>query len=288
MYLFQINEVAVTTSRLPNRETFLEWNEFCLVINKLIHTCHGWKRELLDDHYPQMCTIVLQYTSEHQHHQNNSSSSENVNKLSICQQVRRHMVNSTVSKLLRDTLYNYARENLALVNIYIKQPVVTKILRDQRVPIIWFVANCGGILGLCMGFSIVTVFEVFHCIFKFFISKLMSCRCCGDSLAVRTNLGRGAKMRVPNVNIANRNHSSAGAVENTIGELQVTVNGNYNLTPANFVRNELVVLEANGSGEADEEDNMSSKIAESTDLSTGHLLVHSMTQTKKYSNNINL
>ena len=25
-----------------------------------------------------------------------------------------------------------------------------------------FVANCGGILGLCMGFSIVTVFEVLH------------------------------------------------------------------------------------------------------------------------------
>ena len=32
--------------------------------------------------------------------------------------------------------------------------MVTKILRDQRIPIIWFVANCGGILGLCMGFSI--------------------------------------------------------------------------------------------------------------------------------------
>ena len=113
----------------------------------------------------------------------------------------------------------------------------------------------------------------------------MSCRCCDSS--VRTNLlGGHPKMR-PGSNVANiRNHSAA--VENTVGELQVTVNGNYNLTPANFVRNELVVLEANGSGEADEEDNMSSKIAESTDLSTGHLLVHSMTQTKKYSNNINL
>ena len=196
--------------------------------------------------------------------------------------MRRHMVNSTVSKLLRDTLYNYARENLALVNIYIKQPVVTKILRDQRVPIIWFVANCGGILGLCMGFSIVTVFEVFHCVFKFFISKIMSCRCCDSS--VRTNLlGGHPKMR-PGSNVANiRNHSAA--VENTVGELQVTVNGNYNLTPANFVRNELVVLEAGGESN---EDDISSKITESTDLSTGHLLVHSTTQTKKYSNNINL
>ena len=67
-------------------------------------------------------------------------------------------------QVLTENLYNYARENLALVNIYIKQPVVTKILRDQRIPVIWFVANCGGILGLCMGFSIVTVFEVLHCL----------------------------------------------------------------------------------------------------------------------------
>ena len=59
-------------------------------------------------------------------------------------------------------MYLYARENLAKVHIYIQAPVVTKIVRDQRIPIIWFVANCGGILGLCMGFSIVTVFEVLH------------------------------------------------------------------------------------------------------------------------------
>lgn len=74
--------------------------------------------------------------------------------------------NTTAHQILVKTLYNYARENLALVNIYIKEPVVTKILRDQRIPIIWFVANCGGILGLCMGFSIVTVFEVLHCLAK--------------------------------------------------------------------------------------------------------------------------
>lgn len=59
-------------------------------------------------------------------------------------------------------MYLYARENLAKVHIYIKAPVVTKIVRDQRIPIIWFVANCGGILGLCMGFSIITVFEVLN------------------------------------------------------------------------------------------------------------------------------
>ena len=75
------------------------------------------------------------------------------------------MIKTGYQILLRN-LYNYARENLALVNIYIKEPVVTRILRDQRIPVIWFVANCGGILGLCMGFSIVTVFEALHCLVK--------------------------------------------------------------------------------------------------------------------------
>ena len=38
---------------------------------------------------------------------------------------------------LLNAIFAYARENVALVNIYIKPPVVTRILRDQRTPIIW-------------------------------------------------------------------------------------------------------------------------------------------------------
>ncbi len=29
---------------------------------------------------------------------------------------------------------------------------MTRILRDQKIPVISFVANTGGLLGLCMGF----------------------------------------------------------------------------------------------------------------------------------------
>jgi hypothetical protein len=32
----------------------------------------------------------------------------------------------------------------------------------QRVPVIWFIANVGGILGLSMGCSLVTIFEIMH------------------------------------------------------------------------------------------------------------------------------
>ena len=34
--------------------------------------------------------------------------------------------------ILLDSIFRYSRDNLALVNIYIKPPVVTRILRDQR------------------------------------------------------------------------------------------------------------------------------------------------------------
>ena len=51
------------------------------------------------------------------------------------------MKNASLSKdkdlVLLNAIFAYARENVALVNIYIKPPVVTRILRDQRTPIIW-------------------------------------------------------------------------------------------------------------------------------------------------------
>ena len=86
---------------------------------------------------------------------NNSNNKFNSHFLSprqsLCRQFLLNRYSSSDHKILLKNLYNYARENLALVNIYIKEPVVTRILRDQRIPVIWFVANCGGILGLCMG-----------------------------------------------------------------------------------------------------------------------------------------
>ncbi len=68
----------------------------------------------------------------------------------------------TLSDLIREELFIYAKRNLALVNVYIKDPVVTRIKRDQKIPLIGFVANTGGLLGLCMGFSLVSVAEILY------------------------------------------------------------------------------------------------------------------------------
>ena len=41
-----------------------------------------------------------------------------------------------------------------------------------QVPIIWFIANCGGILGLCMGFSLITIFEIGQYMLQILLKKL--------------------------------------------------------------------------------------------------------------------
>lgn len=39
---------------------------------------------------------------------------------------------------------------------------MTRIWRDQKISIISFVAHTGGLLGLCMGFSLVSLFEIVY------------------------------------------------------------------------------------------------------------------------------
>ena len=67
------------------------------------------------------------------------------NYLSIFIELTHFFVKLKIEKILfLFSHFRYARENLALVNVYIKDPAVTQIKRDQKVPLIWFVANVGG------------------------------------------------------------------------------------------------------------------------------------------------
>lgn len=164
----QQNQVAVTTSRLPNRQTMLKWSDFCVVMEKIKKSCgHVWKRIDIDRQYPLLCPLLLaklNQTSPLFEEGNKDLCKKAMNNFNILdvQDLPKNDIDISSDEALLGTMFDYARENLALVNIYIKPPVVTRIAKDERIPVIWFVANCGGILGLCMGFSIVTVFEVLH------------------------------------------------------------------------------------------------------------------------------
>ena len=154
----QINSVGVTSSDFPNRETFVRRQEFCLTLLKLVRTCSSEKRLFLVSKFPTVCVNidrVLARLSE--------------TNYSLCRglqwdPVRLWNFSQADEDVIRleEEIFQYAKQNLAVVNVYIKDPVVTRIMRDQKIPIIAFVANTGGLLGLCMGFSLVSVFEVLY------------------------------------------------------------------------------------------------------------------------------
>ena len=71
---------------------------------------------------------------------------------------------------LVDELYEYGRHNLALIHVMIQSPYVTIIKRDIEMTLLSFIADTGGLLGLCLGFSFISMIEIFFWI----------CSCCRD------------------------------------------------------------------------------------------------------------
>ena len=64
------------------------------------------------------------------------------------------------NETLADEVYQYGRENLALMNVLIQSPFVTKIKKDVAITFTNYVANTGGLLGLCLGFSFISGMEI--------------------------------------------------------------------------------------------------------------------------------
>ena len=77
---------------------------------------------------------------------------------------------------LRNTLVeymvNYTRQNVMEISVVVKDMTVTRILKEEMISPISFLANTGGLLGLCIGLSTVSVFEIIYYTVKTVLSKL--------------------------------------------------------------------------------------------------------------------
>ena len=59
------------------------------------------------------------------------------------------------NETLVNELHEYGKQNLALVHVMIQSPYVTKMKRDVAMTLTTYIANAGGLLGLCIGFSFI-------------------------------------------------------------------------------------------------------------------------------------
>ena len=58
------------------------------------------------------------------------------------------------------TMLRYMRENVAVVNMFLKQPYCELIIQDRDKTWIAFMSDIGGTLGLTLGASVVSLVEV--------------------------------------------------------------------------------------------------------------------------------
>ena len=77
-----------------------------------------------------------------------------------------------INETLVDEMYQYERNNVALVHVMIQSPYITTFKRDVAMTFLSYVANTGGLLGLFIGFSCISGIEILFwscccCNFKF-------------------------------------------------------------------------------------------------------------------------
>ena len=73
-----------------------------------------------------------------------------------------------------ETLTRYTRENVAMVKIFMREPFAEVLIRSVETSEIDFISSVGGLLGLCMGFSFVSLAEIFYYIFLSFVKNIIS------------------------------------------------------------------------------------------------------------------
>lgn len=74
---------------------------------------------------------------------------------------------------LEEQIVLYSRENIAKVDIFLKDPYVKRFIREEKISEFTFVGTVGGLLGLFLGFSFVSAVEmVYLCILGCVTAKL--------------------------------------------------------------------------------------------------------------------
>ena len=116
---------------------------------------------------------------------------------------------------LVEEMYKYGSKNLALIHVMIQSPYVTKIKRDVAMTFTTYIANSGGLLGLCLGFSFMSGIEIMFCLC--WLCREFEKKACSKNdrcLSVEANNCENHKEE--ELHALQNNHNSNNSDENTL------------------------------------------------------------------------
>merc|ERR1719219_1768490 len=168
-------QIKLTFNVIQDRE------EFCILGKKLLsNTCNFPKRVPLTADFPNLCATLELFPDFLDHCKNNRWRRERLD-------------NKTLALAIESEIYNYAKSNLAIINIFIKEPYSKRFRKTEKMSRIAYIASSGGLLGLCMGFSFVSLAEIlyhcFICVSLFFKKSSKSTHIMKDLYATNSHKG---------------------------------------------------------------------------------------------------
>ena len=172
---FQSEYLTVTTSSYPDKSLFPYRKDVCLALQKLARLCGiPYRNSVLETSMKSSgltCQTILKA--------NNTDGICDENDLISNDSLIRSNL------LLIDFLTKYAKNNFAIVTVFIKDPFFTKIVREEAISFIEFLGNIGGLLGLFLGVSIISCFEIVCHFIHFAVEKTYKIVCLGSSFRRR-------------------------------------------------------------------------------------------------------
>ena len=78
------------------------------------------------------------------------------------------MNNKTLAKAIESEIHSYAKENLAIINIFIKEPSLKRFRKTEKMSRISYIASSGGLLGRVCERMCCEQFKIFVYICRYF------------------------------------------------------------------------------------------------------------------------
>ena len=159
----QEQNLMSTSSSYPNKLTFPYRDDFCLILKKVV-------TKVCAEEYRKQA-FLNRYRS-----QISCEELEQLYESKICEDGKADPADVKSNEKIFNFVHQYADDNIAVVKLFLRDPYYTNIKRDTEITLISFIGNTGGLLGLCMGLSAISLFELFY---HFCIAIL---RCCTNKI----------------------------------------------------------------------------------------------------------
>ncbi len=149
----QENAIMISAAQFPPDNEFFNQKSFCFAASHILQaSCmNDHKKYFLAKKFPNICEVLTSYK-------------QIFGNGTTCKDWPENFYNlyESENETLAQELTKYAKANLIYLQYFIQSPFITVIKRDMAMSFTDYVANTGGLLGLYLGFSIISFFEILY------------------------------------------------------------------------------------------------------------------------------